>query len=233
VVPEVAARIPEARFVFQSAPESRARFMRRSRYSGKIVLLPPTSDDLALAKTYSVADAYVHASRRGESLGVSLVEAAAMELPVVVNATPWRDNAQVEVVDHMKTGIVANTSTAMTEAIAYLFENPAARLGMGRAAREKALRYYDSSVVCRSLAALIAETLQAKGAGAKLHGEGWGPVVPTLAELDEFRERDYPDRSGSSWGGHAPKRPGTPFQRARWLVSDAAGILVKRLWPHG
>ena len=62
-----------------------------------------------------------------------MLEAFTLGLPAVVNATPWRDNSQIEIVDHMVDGIVANTPCDYAEAIAFLNRDRARRLDMGSA----------------------------------------------------------------------------------------------------
>lgn len=220
VIHEVGKRIPQARFVFLSAPATRAWYMGHRFPAGLVRVLPATGDDGELANAYSMADVYVHSSRRGESFGVSLVEAMAAGLPIVVDSTPWRDNAQIEVVDHMKTGLIANSAESFTAAIEYLHLNPALRAEMGRRGRDKALRVYDAEVVCRSLAGLVGETFRKKGVNHPGVEVLEGEVRPALEEIRRYAESEKAQREAASWDGVPARRLSSPLRRIAWGVVD-------------
>jgi len=80
-----------------------------------------------LVKIYYSIDVLTHCSRIGESFGRTLAEAMAARKPVVVNSTPWMDNAQIELVDHGITGFVANTPETSAQAVAFLTDDPHGR----------------------------------------------------------------------------------------------------------
>ena len=80
-------------------------------------------------------DVYVQPSR-DEALGIAAIEAMAMGKPVVAA----RVGGLPEVVIEGSTGLLfpAGDASALSEAVVTLFEQPAVRLAMGRAGRERA-----------------------------------------------------------------------------------------------
>jgi glycosyltransferase involved in cell wall biosynthesis len=121
---------------------------------------PVSESDLIL--TYYSIDILAHSSRIGESFGYTIAEAMAAGKPVVVNSTPWADNAQIEIVDHGKTGLVANTPRTYADAVAYLINNKAESQKMGQLAKEKAYREFDAKKVTKMVEKLYVELLSKK-----------------------------------------------------------------------
>jgi glycosyltransferase involved in cell wall biosynthesis len=228
VVPRVSRRMPEARFIFLSAPRTRSWYMNCRSFGRYVRVLPATSDDSLLADIYGLADVYTHSSRRGESFGVSLVEAMAAGLPIVVDSTPWRDNAQIELVDHMETGIIANSPESYAGAIEYLHSHPDLRAAMGNRGRAKALGTYDSAVVCRSLAGLIGGILRAKNVPRAACDILQEKVKPGLEEIETYWESERHLREARSWEGIAPNRARAPFRRLAWRLVDAFEIAARK-----
>ncbi|MEA3344345.1 MAG: glycosyltransferase family 4 protein, partial [Patescibacteria group bacterium] len=93
---------------------------------------------------YALMDVFVLPSYR-EGLGISVIEASAMERSVV--ATDIRGCR--EAVENHKTGILVpvKDSEALAQAIIYLLENPEIAREMGRQGREKALKEFDENIV--------------------------------------------------------------------------------------
>jgi len=230
-LPILATNIPSVKFIFLSAPASRAWYMRRSSFASRVRLLPATSDDRILATAYSVADVYVHSSRRGESFGVSLVEAMASRLPVVVNSTPWRDNAQIEVVDHGITGLIANSAQTFAGAVQYLLLHPDERSAMGESGRQKAIQMYDSDVVCRSLAALIVQTLREKQVFHAEADQLQGEVRPTREEIEYFWRFERTKREHVSWQGVPARRLSSPLKAVTWGLIDTVEVVARKCSP--
>jgi len=219
-IPVVLGKIPQACFLFLSAPPSRAWYMRHRFPADRVRVLPVTSDDGKLRDAYESADVYLHSSRRGESYGASLVEAMAASLPIVVNSTPWRDNAQVELVEHMRTGIIANSPKAISGALAHLHASSEDRLKMGQAGRAKAESLYDASVVCKSLASLIVATL---GQGRRLSlPEDFesGGIQPAMQEIEAYWHTERAKREADNWDGLPPRRFPQSLSRIAWGVVD-------------
>ena len=93
----------------------------------RIVEIPFLHGDEALRLAYGSLDAFLHASQIGESFGLVLTEAMLCECPVITLSTPSRDNSQLEVVGHMRGGLVVNDKASMAAA-------------MGRLVKESSLR---------------------------------------------------------------------------------------------
>ena len=100
-------------------------------------------DEKTLYKTYYSIDMLTHSSRIGESFGYTFGEAMAARKPVVVNSSPWMDNAQIEVVDNWVTGFVTLTSKTFADAVVYLVKHPELAKSMGQRGYEKAKKEYD------------------------------------------------------------------------------------------
>lgn len=93
---------------------------------------------------YALMDIFVLPSYR-EGLGISIIEASAMEKPVV--ATDIRGCR--EAVENKKTGILIpqKNPQKLAEAIIYLFSNPAEAKKMGKEGRKKALDEFDERII--------------------------------------------------------------------------------------
>jgi len=97
---------------------------------------------------YPVMDIFVLPTHR-EGIGASILEASAMERPVIATKT----GGCPEAVENGKTGILipVGDSEKLAEAIVYLLENPDKAREMGKAGREKILREYSKEVVFKRL----------------------------------------------------------------------------------
>lgn len=106
-----------------------------------VIFLGETMD---IDKIYALIDIFVLPSYR-EGLGISIIEASAMEKPVV--ATDIRGCR--ESVSNGKTGILvpARNPVKLMEAIIYLLENPQERIKFGINGRKKALIEFDENLV--------------------------------------------------------------------------------------
>jgi hypothetical protein len=89
----------------------------------RIIEIPFLNGDAALRACYSALDVFVHAARIGESFGMVLTEAMLCGCPVVTLSTPARDNSQLEVVGHMRGGLIVNDAASMVDAIELLIRD--------------------------------------------------------------------------------------------------------------
>jgi glycosyltransferase involved in cell wall biosynthesis len=234
-IPMILEKVPKARFLFMTAPESRARYLQR-RFPGSAVILPKNSDDRALAAAYSIADVLLPVSRRGESFGYTIAEAFSLGVPAVVNSTPGRDNAQIELVDHMVSGIVANTPQDFAEAVEYLHRHPDERERMGVAGRVKA-KMYEADAVARSLAGLIIAAVRGKGGRGEMTGDASERtqefrVYPSLEELEAWGA-EYSVRLGRAWSDRSAQGGGTAVVRAYWFVRDLVDVCRQKAGDWG
>lgn len=112
----------------------------------------------ALKDVYESASIFVHPSveledGRVDGIPVSMMEAMAMELPVV---STWCSGIP-ELVDHGVNGLLVRQrdDEGLAEAIRYLLENQSVAEGMGGKAREKVEREYDIAKNAAKLAYLF------------------------------------------------------------------------------
>lgn len=116
-----------------------------------------------LIAVYKSIDILAHSSKLGESFGYTIAEAMAAKKPVVVNSTPWVDNAQIELVDNGKTGLIANTPRTYADAVICLLEDRREAGRMGLAGYEKVKKQYNAEKITRMLEKIYVELLIRKG----------------------------------------------------------------------
>lgn len=104
-------------------------------------------------------DVFVFGSK-AEGLPSVLLEASSAQLPVVAFDMPKITDY---VFENGKNGFIVEDEEGFRRRVATLLDDPDRRQGMGRRAREKALREYDERVVLDSYIALF-ETLAQRGA---------------------------------------------------------------------
>jgi hypothetical protein len=148
-LPALFARIPQLRFAFMAAPPDKARRLS-ARFGRRVLCLEPDAAFERLATLYAASDFMLHASGIGESFGLSMAEAMFHGLPVVVDSTPDFDNAQVEVVQHGRTGFVVRSSAGFVAATGRLAGDSKERAALGRAAHERARKWFADGVVARA-----------------------------------------------------------------------------------
>jgi glycosyltransferase involved in cell wall biosynthesis len=117
------AELPRLHFVFLSAPENREPVIRRL-LGDRATLVPFTADRGLVTRHLAAADVMLHYARYGESFGYALAEAALAGLPVIVQSTPWGDNAQVELIRDGETGFVVRDYLGAKRALAKLMNDP-------------------------------------------------------------------------------------------------------------
>jgi hypothetical protein len=100
--------------------------------------------------------------------------------PVVVNSTPWMDNAQIELVDNGKTGFVSDTPKTFAASIAHLIEDKKEARKMGIAGHEKVRKEYDTVRTTKMLERIYLEFLSKKGL------EGICDLVDKYEEMQYF-----------------------------------------------
>lgn len=140
-------------------------------------------------KFYDSIDVMGHSSQIGESFGYVVAEAFARSTPVVVNSTPMRDNAQVELVSHGETGYIANSSRSFGDAIVKLLENDVKRESLGESARKYAENNFGPKHVTERL----------EQEYLRLTGHLTEDVPESILRLDDF-ESEYKTKLKASFG---------------------------------
>lgn len=105
-------------------PNSIIKDIEKSKFKKRIIHIPKIIGDNKLAIAYSSFDIMAHIAEKGESFGYVLTESILCETPVVTLNTPWADNSQAEVVDHLNGGYVVNSKKYFIQAILQYMKNP-------------------------------------------------------------------------------------------------------------
>lgn len=156
----VAARRPDFRFLVVGATPEFLDFTASSGLEGHVECLPQITHDQELAAFLRRASLLAHANDTGESFGMAIAEAMAAGLPVVTHpAQGPRDNAQLELVEHGVTGLVATNAQEYAQAMLWLWDNPGEARRLGQAGRDKAQRLYRAQTIARQLGAIYEELL--------------------------------------------------------------------------
>ncbi|WP_081859015.1 glycosyltransferase family 4 protein [Desulfohalovibrio reitneri] len=171
MLPRLLAEVPEARYrVIGGTKEARARACELG-VAETVDWLDPVLGEDELAAFLAGCSVFAHANAAGESFGMVIAEAMAAGLPVITHPSEGlRDNAQLELVEHDRTGLVAATAEEYGQAVAWLLRHPEHARAMGRAGREKARRLYDARAVVARLEEIYDRVL----AQPTSHGVGSG-----------------------------------------------------------
>ncbi len=142
-------------------------FVKSHGLQDRVEFLPPVQTDAELAEFYGSLSVLAHANDTGESFGLVIAEAMACGLPVVTHPCVGdRDNAQLELVEHGVTGLVAATAEEYAGAVRWLFANPDKARAMGLAGRDKARRLFRAQDVAARLGGLYLDLLARAGGRA-------------------------------------------------------------------
>lgn len=162
-LPLLRQHIPDFIFrVIGGIPEAH-EFVRAHGLEGHVQWLDPLESDLELAGFYGSLCLLAHANDTGESFGLTIAEAMAAGLPVVTHpAAGLRDNAQLELVEHGKTGLVAGSAEEYAGAVAHLLTNPEDARAMGQRGRDKARRLFRKQAIVSQVEDIYLELLEAK-----------------------------------------------------------------------
>ncbi len=164
ILPILARDIPDFRYhVIGGIPEAHD-FVREHALEQTVIFHDPVSTDAEIAAFLDTVSLLAHANDTGESFGLVIAEAMACGLPVVTHPVQGiKDNAQLELVEHGVTGLVATTTEDYANAVKYLLSHPDEAQRMGRAGQEKAARLYRAQTVTKQLETIYTELLQSKG----------------------------------------------------------------------
>jgi len=164
ILPFLARDVPGFKCRIVGGVAEAEEYVRGHQLQSCVEFLPLMETDAELAVFYGGLRVLAHANHAGESFGVVIAEAMACGVPVVTHPSAGeRDNAQLELVDHGVTGIVAKTAEDYAAAVRWLFEHPDEARRMGQAGREKAARLFRAQVITARLAEMYFELLARKG----------------------------------------------------------------------
>lgn len=159
-LPEVCARKPDFKYQIIGGIEFAEHFVCDHGLGEQVDFLPPFIDDRDLATFLNGISIFCHANDTGESFGLVIAEAMAAGLPVITHpAEGLRDNAQLELVDHEKTGLIVNNAQEYAAAVLRLLDNPEEARRMGEAGKKKAGREFAQAVIAAKLEKIYLELL--------------------------------------------------------------------------
>jgi hypothetical protein len=161
-LPKMFEAVPSLRFALLAAPRQKVARLRR-RFGDRVICLDPTSDLARIASLYAASDLMIHSSGIGESFGLSMAEAMYYGLPVIVDSTPEMDNAQVEVVEHARSGLVVESVSGFVAATRLLAQSAELRKEMGRAAHDRATALFSDVAVVAQWQRLYVDACRAAG----------------------------------------------------------------------
>ncbi len=125
--------------------------------------LPPILTDKEISQFMNSISFLAHANDTGESFGLVIAEAMAAGLPVITHPCDGlRDNAQLELVDHGKTGFIANNAQEYAEAVRFLMTHPEEARILGENGRSKATRLFKAQNIAKKLEQIYLELLEMK-----------------------------------------------------------------------
>lgn len=147
-----------------------------------IIPLPLMTDPRQVEALIHASDVILHAARYGESFGYAIAEGMAADKPVISRSTPWGDNAQVELIDHGRTGFLCCSLEGFTAALQMVATDEALRSKLGREGKARILDLADLDRECALLDAAFSEP------GSSARQERW---EDTLAFDKTFRAREW------------------------------------------
>ena len=128
---------PRLRMLLMEPPPDIWREVEAGQWGEGIILRPTLSDFEKISAIYTSGDLMLHMPDWGESYGYTIAEAMQQGLPLIVNSTPWGDNAQVELVEHGVTGFVCNSCEGAAHGLLELARSLELRRNFGTAAKER------------------------------------------------------------------------------------------------
>jgi hypothetical protein len=177
---------PRLHLIFMEAPAGVEQEAQRLGIAERCRFLQASAEEADVRRFYACLDVLAHASRVGESFGYTLAEAMAWGIPVLVDSTPWADNAQIELVGHEEQGLVAGRPSAFSAGLLRLARDPALRQRLGQGGRSGAARF-EVGALTRSLEGVYARALLQQGAAsAVLERLAARPYSPADAWIEDF-----------------------------------------------
>jgi len=204
MLPHLLKIIPKVKYLVMGFPPAKMGKIRQLGLEDYFIFLEPTVDQEKINELLYLVDVFPTCTVHGESFGNVIAEAMAWRKPVVSNSLPHRYNSQVELIDHGKTGLIANTPKDFGEAMAYLLTHHKIRQAMGEAGRKKVEENYEVKINTRSLEKIYLDLLIKKSvvidkAVQKRYEEV--PWHPSAQEIMGFEE-EYQERIRTCWGRH-------------------------------
>jgi glycosyltransferase involved in cell wall biosynthesis len=202
MLPHLLRIISNIKYLVMGFPPAKMAKIRNLGLEDYFIFLEPTVDPEKINELLYLTDVFPTCTVHGESFGNVIAEAMAWRTPVISNSLPHRYNSQVELIDHGKTGLIANTPKDFGEAVAYLLTHPEIRYAMGEAARKKVEGNYEVQLNTKSLEKIYIKLLKDKSvpidtAIQKRYTDI--PCHPSQEEIIGF-ENEYRNKIRTCWG---------------------------------
>lgn len=151
---------PGSKFLLVGATANMIAYAKKIDVYHKLVMLDNTSNINTLLIYYKAMDVFLAASNIGESFGMVIAEAMSSGTPVVTISTPDRDNAQIELVDNMQTGIVVpRIKEKIALALNEISSNKTLANRLSNQSKKKIFNSYRAPNIVNSLEQLILKKL--------------------------------------------------------------------------
>ncbi|CAM4406229.1 Glycosyltransferase involved in cell wall bisynthesis [Pedobacter westerhofensis] len=151
-----AHKVNNARFLLVGSTPEIILHAKELKIFDQLLILANTPNLQTLLIYYRCMDVFLAASDFGETFGMVIAEAMTAGIPVVTVSTPKKDNAQIELVDNGKTGLVVERHIdQIVDVLYYLYVNEGYRMILSAAARQKVKEAYNAENIIGSLEQLI------------------------------------------------------------------------------
>lgn len=154
------AKNSKIKLLLREPPPEVAKELKSSAQKNSVIILPATSSDSELLVTMSALDGVLHTSRLGESFGYGIAEPMNLGKPVITHSVPSLDQAQLELVQHGESGLIANLPETMSEAMLQLAAEPALRRKMGECSRTHIRELANAEVSISRLESILKSAIE-------------------------------------------------------------------------
>lgn len=153
---QFAKNIERARFLLIGATPKMRAHAEQIGITDKVIIMDNTVSLQKLLIYYKSMDIFLIASQIGESFGMVIAEAMTVGTPVLTISTEDRDNAQIELMDNEKSGLVVKRSKySIARALHFLYLNRTVGIELSKQAKLKISRDYKAQNIVSSLERLI------------------------------------------------------------------------------
>jgi len=182
-----------ARFLLVGATPTMKLHAEHLGISHKLMIMENTVDIQKLLIYYKIMDVFLAASQIGESFGMVIAEAMTAGTPVLTISTEDRDNAQIELMDNEKSGLVVKRSKhSIAKGLHFLYENKSIAKKLSEEAKLKILRDYKAQKIVKSFEQLILKHLD--------HSSGHIGEKSLIQSYSKAMVNDYLDRCINLFG---------------------------------